>query len=75
MKLKATCKNVLKYFCVFFYRRMEVHVQPGSTIRPTVDVFTRPASVLLVNKSSTALSADYNAIHDLSLTGELFSLV
>jgi len=56
------------------FRRLEMMTQPGAILRPTIDCFTRPGSVQLVNKSNEALLADYNTIRGLELHG-LFQLL
>jgi hypothetical protein len=47
--------------------------QPGSFLRPTVDCFTRPGTVQLVNKSASQLEVDHEVIRKLELSG-LFDL-
>jgi len=47
--------------------------QPGASIRPTVDCFTRPGSVQMVNESDDELSKDYEIIRQLEFQG-LFEL-
>ncbi|CAM9876580.1 unnamed protein product, partial [Chrysoparadoxa australica] len=51
------------------FRRMEMTVQPGSQLSPTVDCFTRPGSVQLVNDSPEALARDYEVIRSLEKDG------
>ncbi len=53
---------------------MEMLTQPGSALLPTVDCFTRPGSVQLVNHSKEQLLADYQTIRSLE-KGSLFSLM
>jgi hypothetical protein len=56
------------------FRRMEMLTQPGAVFRPTIDCFTRPGSVQLVNSSQTALETDYTKIRQLEFEG-LFQLL
>lgn len=48
-------------------RTLEMTAQPGSYLKKTVDWFTRPGSVQLVNEDRAQLEADYlrYALHDL----------
>ena len=46
--------------------------QPGKLLVPTIDCFTRPGSVQLVNINPGLLQNDYDRIRDLE-TGGLFS--
>eukprot|EP01033_Poteriospumella_lacustris_P007536 gene7536-5418_t len=55
------------------FRRCEMLTQPGSFLRPTVDCFTRPGTVQLVNKSASQLEVDHEVIRKLELSG-LFDL-
>ncbi len=55
------------------FRRLEMMTQPGASIKPTVDCFTRPGSVQMVNESAEALKKDYDAVRSLELDG-LFEL-
>ncbi len=55
-----------KIFALSSFQRMEMTAQPGSTIQPTIDCFTRPGSVTLVNEDPTQLEADYQALHELA---------
>ena len=48
--------------------------QPGAALHPTVDCFTRPGSVQLVNASREQLQADYQAIRGLE-KGGMFELL
>jgi len=52
---------------------MEMFTQPGVQLVPTIDCFTRPGSVQMVNTSAEELERDYLAIRDLELSG-LFTL-
>lgn len=56
------------------FRRLEMLTQPGAEIRPTIDCFTRPGSVQMVNDEPAALDADYSVIRALEKHG-LFELV
>ena len=56
------------------FRRMEMMTQPGNVLKPTIDCFTRPGSVQLVNKSGDALVDDYETIRRLEVSG-LFELM
>lgn len=56
------------------FRRMEMLTQPGAALHPTVDCFTRPGSVQLVNSSREKLEADYEVIRSLETTG-MFELL
>lgn len=58
----------------FSYRRCEMMTQPGAHIRPTIDCFTRPGSVQLVNENEDELAKDYEAIRHLEVKG-LFELI
>jgi len=51
------------------FRRIEMLTQPGATIYPTIDCFTRPGSVQLVNEDLNQLEEDYNAIRLLEKDG------
>jgi hypothetical protein len=57
-----------------FCRRMEMLTQPGALLHPTVDCFTRPGSVQLVNQSRDQLQHDYQTIRNLE-KGGLFQLL
>jgi hypothetical protein len=48
--------------------------QPGAYIRPTIDCFTRPGSVQLVNENEDELAKDYETIRQLEAKG-LFELI
>jgi len=56
------------------FRRMEMLTQPGATLHKTVDCFTRPGSVQLVNASQQQLQADYETIRSLEKEG-MFELM
>eukprot|EP01038_Epipyxis_sp_PR26KG_P011809 gene11809-15803_t len=56
------------------FRRMEMMTQPGVMLKPTIDCFTRPGSIQMVNESEEALLKDYKIIRDLEITG-LFEIV
>eukprot|EP01036_Dinobryon_divergens_P033072 gene33072-42783_t len=56
------------------FRRMEMFTQPGCPISPTIDCFTRPGSVQMVNSSGEALERDYRQIRELETSG-LFELI
>lgn len=56
------------------FRRVEMLTQPGATIVPTIDCFTRPGSVQLVHEDSEALERDYEKVRELELEG-LFDLM
>lgn len=43
--------------------------QPGATLLPTVDCFTRPGSVQLVNDSGDKLESDHKVIRALEDNG------
>jgi hypothetical protein len=60
--------------CLESFRRCEMMIQPGNTIKATVDCFTRPGSVQMVSTSAEQLSKDYEVIRKLEKTG-LFELV
>lgn len=51
------------------FRRMEMMTQPGARIQPTIDCFTRPGSVQLVNSSGDKLTEDYQRIRKLESSG------
>ena len=51
------------------FRKVELAVQPGMHQAKTIDCFTRPGAVQLVNEDPTALAADVAAIRDLELNG------
>lgn len=43
--------------------------QPGAYLRPTIDCFTRPGSVQMVNNSNEKLEQDYSVIRQLEFDG------
>ncbi len=45
--------------------------QPGAYLMPTIDCFTRPGSVQLVDESGAQVEADYQRVKELE-TGGLF---
>jgi len=51
------------------FRRLEMLTQPGAFVRPTIDCFTRPGSVQLVNETADALQNDYDQIRKLEKAG------
>lgn len=55
------------------FRRCEMMTQPGAYLRPTIDCFTRPGSVQMVNKHGEKLAEDYEVIRKLEFDG-LFTL-
>ena len=55
------------------FRRIEMMTQPGATLLPTVDCFTRPGSVQLVSDTEEGLRQDYERIRALEHDG-LFHL-
>lgn len=55
------------------FRRLEMMTQPGAALKPTIDCFTRPGSVQLVNSVLSKLDQDYNEIRRLEQSG-LFEL-
>lgn len=59
----------LKSFC-----KMELAVQPGSAIVPTIDCFTRPGSVQLIHPDPDVVQADYDRIRTIENEGSLFVL-
>ena len=56
------------------FRKIEMHTQPGSTVAPTIDCFTRPGSVQLVHEDEAVVLADHARIRALEESG-LFELV
>ena len=56
------------------FRRLEMLTQPGATLPPTIDCFTRPGSVQMVNESEARLQDDYSQIRKLEVSG-LFEVV
>jgi len=56
------------------FRRLELMTQPGNMLVPTIDCFTRPGSVQMVNASSEVLEREYQRIRELEIDG-LFELV
>ena len=56
------------------FRRLEMLTQPGAPILPTIDCFTRPGSVQMVNFNADDLDKDYNSIRTLEQYG-LFELM
>lgn len=44
---------------IYLDRTLEMNAQPGSVLRKTVDCFTRPGAVQLVNENLAQLEADY----------------
>jgi hypothetical protein len=60
------------------FRKLEMIIQPGMRIVPTVDCFTRPGSVQLVAPNRSAFERDYAIIRELEAhTGSegLFDLI
>lgn len=55
------------------YRRVEMLTQPGSKLSVTIDCFTRPGSVQLVNEHAAQIEEDYAAIREME-SGSLFEL-
>eukprot|EP00903_Cladosiphon_okamuranus_P016162 g14915.t1 len=55
------------------FRTLEMTAQPGSYLRKTVDCFTRPGAVQLVNEDKEQLMVDYLRIRELEDSG-LFEL-
>ncbi|CAM9737898.1 unnamed protein product [Ectocarpus fasciculatus] len=55
------------------FRTLEMTAQPGSYLRKTVDCFTRPGAVQLVNEDKEQLMADYLRVRELEDSG-LFEL-
>ncbi len=53
---------------------MEMTAQPGGIVQPTVDCFTRPGSVTLVNEDPKQLEADYQTLHKLTEEASLVFL-
>ena len=47
------------------FRKLEMLVQPGMRIVPTIDCFTRPGSVQMVASSRGAFERDYSVIRAL----------
>lgn len=66
--------NVEKVRRLKSFAKMELAVQPGSTISPTVDCFTRPGSIQLIHPDPAVVQADYDEIRRLEDAGELFTL-
>ena len=56
------------------FRRLEMLTQPGSVLPPTIDCFTRPGSVQMVNESEAKLEEDYAHIRELEISG-LFEVI
>ena len=56
------------------FRRSEMLTQPGAVLPPTVDCFTRPGSVQMVNESEERLKTDYAKIRELEISG-LFEVI
>ena len=56
------------------FRRLELFTQLGSTISPTIDCFTRPGSVQLVNDMPGKLEDDYSTIRRMETEGAIFTL-
>jgi len=51
------------------FRRLEMMTQPGAMLLPTVDCFTRPGSVQMVNEQAAQLDTDYESIRQLEVNG------
>ena len=49
------------------FRRLEMLTQPGAPITPTIDCFTRPGSVQMVNADAVQLEASYYQIRLFSI--------
>jgi len=60
--------------CMSSFRRMEMFTQPGALLVPTIDCFTRPGSVQMVNESAEELERDYLRVRELEHDG-LFELL
>ena len=51
------------------FRRVEMLTQPGNALVPTIDCFTRPGSVQMVNEKKGSLTRDYEMIRQLENRG------
>lgn len=56
------------------FRRLEMLTQPGAVLPPTIDCFTRPGSVQMVNDVEAKLVEDYGRIRELEVRG-LFEVI
>lgn len=56
------------------FRRLELFTQVGSKILPTINCFTRPGSIQLVNELPGTLEDDYASVRDLEAKGLIFTL-
>ncbi|CAE7512903.1 ddaF [Symbiodinium microadriaticum] len=56
------------------FRRLNMQTQVGSSILPTVDCFTRPGAVQMVNELPGELEEDISRIREMELSEELFVL-
>ncbi|KAJ8603981.1 hypothetical protein CTAYLR_003356 [Chrysophaeum taylorii] len=56
------------------FAKMELAVQPGSKLAPTIDCFTRPGAIQLVHPDPAVVEADYRAIRALEEESRLFEL-
>lgn len=66
--------NVEKLRSLKSFAKLELSVQPGSQLLPTVDCFTRPGSVQLIHSDPSVVQADYEAIRDMEQNYQLFAL-
>uniref|UniRef100_A0A7S3JRM9 ATP-grasp domain-containing protein n=1 Tax=Aureoumbra lagunensis TaxID=44058 RepID=A0A7S3JRM9_9STRA len=56
------------------FAKMELQVQPGSKLKPTIDCFTRPGAVQLIHPDPNVVLADCETIRQLESEGKLFTL-
>ena len=58
----ASLPGVAEIRAMRSFRKLDMHVQPGSTVVPTIDCFTRPGSVQLVHEDEAIVLADHARI-------------
>ena len=56
------------------FRRMGLQTQVGSAVSPTIDCFTRPGAVQMVNELAGTLESDMARIREMEMNRELFIL-
>ena len=65
----ASLPGVAEIRAMRSFRKLDMHVQPGSTVVPTIDCFTRPGSVQLVHEDEAIVLADHARIRALEGAG------
>lgn len=57
------------------FRRIDLTLQPGALMTPTVDTFSSPGTVQLVHTDPACLEADYRGIRQLEMSSDIFHLM